>query len=244
MTDDVLLVDEEIVDAAFDESTHTWTVRTRNQTQQARIVIAANGQLPETPVKDNVELTPFLGVAVHGVPNYFILTGPDSAQQKRYIGECLERMRRRGSSRIEVRYSTQRSCNERATQTNWRRMRDKISSDFDFGSIGGLDDEVYDGQATLHIADGEAVSRVRLTGRIDPIDGRYHWQGTVLGSLPHTAKLPQRVALTIGGRTAEARLTERTPQGGYSVVGVGTPPYERPATVSTTTATTREISSG
>ena len=68
--------------------------------------------------------------------------------------------------------------------------------------------------------------RVRLSGRLDPIDGRYHWQGTVFDALPDIVLTrSQPVALTIGERTAECRITERTPQGSYSVVGVGAPPY-------------------
>jgi hypothetical protein len=63
-----------------------------------------------------------------------------------------------------------------------------------------------------------------LTGHLDPIDGRYHWQGTVFDALPDDNP-PQRVRLAVGERTAEARIAERTPQGGYSVVGVGEPPF-------------------
>jgi Domain of unknown function (DUF4873) len=38
-------------------------------------------------------------------------------------------------------------------------------------------------------------------------------------------KLPQTATLTVRDRTADARLVERTPQGGYSVAGVGLPPF-------------------
>ena len=31
--------------------------------------------------------------------------------------------------------------------------------------------------------------------------------------------------MTVGERTADARITEHTAQGGYSVVGVGAPPF-------------------
>ena len=41
------------------------------------------------------------------------------------------------------------------------------------------------------------------------------------------AKLPQPVTVTVGENSAEARIVERTPQGGYSVVGVGAPPFAR-----------------
>ncbi|HEX2286624.1 MAG TPA: DUF4873 domain-containing protein, partial [Mycobacterium sp.] len=159
--------------------------------------------------------------------NYFVITGPDVVQQKRYIAECLEWMKRTGSTRIEVRYSTQRLFNDRsrAKEPDWRRLRNKIPSAFDLSSHTVIEDEVYDGPATVCTGDQENSARVRLTGHVDPIDGQYHWQGTVYAQLPTADKLPQPVSLTIDDRTAEGRITERTPQGGYSVVGVGTPPF-------------------
>ncbi|MGZ5397537.1 MAG: DUF4873 domain-containing protein, partial [Mycobacterium sp.] len=32
-----------------------------------------------------------------------------------------------------------------------------------------------------------------LAGHVDPIDGRYHWQGTVFDELPTDVKLPQQI---------------------------------------------------
>lgn len=81
--------------------------------------------------------------------------------------------------------------------------------------------EIYDGPATV---DGR-ISRVRLTGHLDPIDGRYHWQGTVFDMLPDDTRSP--LAVTVDKQTAMARFTERTQQGGYSITGVGTPPFAR-----------------
>lgn len=85
--------------------------------------------------------------------------------------------------------------------------------------------DLYDGSATIRIGDDERVVRVRLSGHLDPIDGRYHWQGTVFDVLPDGAKPPQQVALSVGEILAQARITEVTPQGGYSVAGVGAPPF-------------------
>ena len=86
-------------------------------------------------------------------------------------------------------------------------------------------DDVYDGHANLKVADEEHAVRVRLTGRLDPVDGRYHWRGTIFGALPEDVLRRPEALLTANGRTAAARLTERTPQGGYSVTGVGAPPF-------------------
>lgn len=83
----------------------------------------------------------------------------------------------------------------------------------------------YDGLAAVRFGDTEAALRVRLAGYLDPIDGQYHWQGTVFGVSPETVKLPQRVTITIGKCSVPARLTERTPWGSYSVAGVGRPPF-------------------
>jgi hypothetical protein len=85
---------------------------------------------------------------------------------------------------------------------------------------------VYDGPAVLDLAGVRTEVRVRLTGHLDPIDGRYHWQGTVFEPLPEDA-LKQRGSstLTIGDRTAAARIVERTPWGTHSIAGVGAPPY-------------------
>jgi hypothetical protein len=85
--------------------------------------------------------------------------------------------------------------------------------------------DLYDGPATIRIGDEERAVRIRLSGHVDPIDGRYHWQGTVFDTLPDGVKLPHQVTLSAGGHHAEARITERPPQGGYSVTGVGAPPF-------------------
>lgn len=90
---------------------------------------------------------------------------------------------------------------------------------------GTAPDAVYDGPASLRVADDDHAVRVRLTGRLDPIDGKYHWRGTVFGALPDDVLKRPEALLTANGRTAAARLTERTPQGGYSVTGMGAPPF-------------------
>jgi hypothetical protein len=85
--------------------------------------------------------------------------------------------------------------------------------------------DLYDGPATVTVGDVERRVRVRLYGHLDPIDGRYHWQGTVFDPLPDGIRLPLPVTMSVGENSAEARITERPPQGGYSVAGVGAPPF-------------------
>jgi hypothetical protein len=89
----------------------------------------------------------------------------------------------------------------------------------------GHADDVYDGPAVLRVADADHPVRVRLTGHLDPIDGRYHWRGTIFESVPDDVLTTPRVSLTIGDRCADGRITERTPWGTYSVAGEGAPPF-------------------
>ena len=84
----------------------------------------------------------------------------------------------------------------------------------------------YDGPANMRVDDVDHPVRVRLTGHLDPIDGKYHWRGMVFDYAPQaTPKMPKPVAVTIDDCTAEAQLTEVTPWGTHAVAGVGAPPY-------------------
>ncbi|MDA2894188.1 DUF4873 domain-containing protein [Mycolicibacterium sp. BiH015] len=222
-------------DAAFDEATHTWTAGGRN----ARIVVATDGTLPSALDCRIEHLRPYLGVAVHGVPNWFLVTGPDVAAQKGYISKCLDHLERTGATRIEVRAATQRTYDDRSRGRArrgghfWRTVGRRIPSAFEVRSLGvedGPEDSVYDGGATVAVGDRVLDAKVRLTGRVDPIDGHYHWQGTIFAA-DSDVRLPQEVTVTIGDRSARGRLTERTPWSTFSVVGLGAPPFALEAVV-------------
>ena len=225
ITDVAVLDDFDLSGSAFDESTHTWTL----PTCRARVVITNQTR------SGRENLAPYLGVAVTGAPNYFMVNGNDVIADARldYIAECLKLMRRTDSTRIEVLFSTQRIAAMRnenkpdhADAEYWERMRQIAPTAFDLSSHIGIADDLYDGAAILRIGDDQRQVRVRLSGRLDPIDGRYHWQGTIFDALPDAMLTnPRPVTVTIGDRSAEARITERTPQGRYSVAGVGAPPY-------------------
>lgn len=174
---------------------------------------------------------PYLGMTVHGLPNYFAVTGRGARveQQLGYVVEALKLMARRRSTRIEVRRSTQAVFNDLLTaRTDLRawRLRRPTRKAFDLSSFIGVENEIFDGPATLRVGDDRHDVKVRLTGHLDPIDGRYHWQGLILDVLPEDLLGGTRtVSLTVGEHTADARIAERTPWGSYSVVGVGSPPF-------------------
>lgn len=189
-------------------------------------LVGADGLTIRQAWHDGME--PFYGVAVRGFPNYFFITGPDAGAQAGYIAECLRLMERTASSRIEVRASSMRVFNERAQLTP--DQAPPVASAFDLSASAPERDDTYDGAATLEVAGAHHPVRVRLTGHLDPIDGRYHWQGTVFASpsqpLPDDALGRARTAtLTVGRRSADARIVERTPWGTHSIAGVGAPPY-------------------
>jgi cation diffusion facilitator CzcD-associated flavoprotein CzcO len=195
----------------------------RDQTPE---FVGAGGVAIEQAWHDGME--PFLGVAIQGFPNYFLITGPDAAAQTRYVAECLALMDRNASTRIEVLRSSQQVFNERAHLGPAQPF--PVASAFDLSSGARCDDQTYDGLATLTIAGMSHPVRARLSGRLDPIDGRYHWQGTLFSSpaqpLPDEVLRQIRTAtLTVGDRSAAARIVEQTPWGTHSVAGVGAPPY-------------------
>lgn len=85
-------------------------------------VVGRDGLTMQQARRDGMQ--PYLGVAAHGFPNYFLIMGPNSGgrnesivsvieAQVRYIVECLRLMEQTGSTRIEVRRSTQQLFNER-----------------------------------------------------------------------------------------------------------------------------------
>jgi cation diffusion facilitator CzcD-associated flavoprotein CzcO len=189
-------------------------------------LVGADGVTIRDAWSDGME--PFCGVAVRGFPNYFFLTGPDTDAQARYIVECLKLVKRTRSRRIEVRGSSQQVFNERAQLGP--APAPAPASAFDLSSSAPEGDDTYDGAATLEIAGARHPVRVRLAGHLDPIDGRYHWQGTVFCSpsrpLPDDALKQARAAtLTVGHSSAPARIVEQTPWGTHTVTGVGAPPY-------------------
>jgi cation diffusion facilitator CzcD-associated flavoprotein CzcO len=230
-------------------------------------LVGAGGLTIQEAWRDGMEA--YLGVTVHGFPNYFLIMGPNSGgghqsivfvieAQVRYIVECLRLMVRTGSSRIEVRNSTQRLFNRKvhaklegsvwnsggcnswyldaggknraawpgSSVSYWRRMRTPVASAFDLVSGTGVEDVVYDGPATLALADGDHEVQVRLTGHLEPLDGRYHWQGMAFGTLPDDVLNNSPAAtLTVEDQSAAARITERTPWGSYAIAGVGQPPF-------------------
>jgi hypothetical protein len=183
-------------------------------------LVGARGVTIQQAWQDGTE--PYLGGTIHGFPNYLVISGPNFEAGVRHVVECLQLMK--GHTRIEVRRSTQQVFNERVHLHGASRRL--VASAFDLVSSIGVHDDIYDGPATVTVADICREARVRIAGHIDPIDGQYHWQGTLFVQFP--AKVLARVrtvTLVVGERSVSARITEETPQGTHSIAGVGAPPF-------------------
>lgn len=197
---------DDVVTTQFDNATETWTVTSGDGRRvTARVVVDVRPS--STPV-----------VAAHGVPNYFRIPGPDVRRQARYVARCLRMIERTGAGRVEAR--------GRIVLHRW--LPTAVSSRFYLSGSEPGPDDLYDGPATVTVGGDDIAGRVRLTGHLDAIDGRYHWQGTVFGLLPDSARARSAgVTLTIEDRTAAARVVELTPWGTHMIAGVGDPPFSR-----------------
>jgi hypothetical protein len=82
----------------------------------------------------------------------------------------------------------------------------------------------YEGLA--HV--GDLPVNVHLSGRWEPVDGRYHWAGRIepFAEVADLVRKGRRqVSLRIGERAVDARLAEVDPWGGVRVTGIGAPPW-------------------
>jgi hypothetical protein len=189
----------------FDTETETWTVTAPDGKRLTAVVV-----VDARPSADPA-------IAAHGFPNHFRIPGPDRARQARYVARCLRMFERSGAARIEAR-------KHRIVLHRWRPH--PVGSQFCLTGAQPGSDELYDGPATVRVSGHDIHSRVRLTGHLDAIDGRYHWQGMVFEALPDVARSRSAgVTLTIDDRTAAARVVEQTPWGTHMIAGVGDPPF-------------------
>jgi Domain of unknown function (DUF4873) len=93
--------------------------------------------------------------------------------------------------------------------------------------------EEYDGPAVLVVDGREVTAHARLSGRFEPISGRYQWAGRLRlgeenGDLlrPNAGTVELR---TDGGHAAQGAVREQDPWGGFRVSGEGRPPFAVPS---------------
>ncbi|MCV7191611.1 DUF4873 domain-containing protein [Mycolicibacterium brumae] len=185
----------------FDNATDTWSaISVDNRPVTAHLIVDA--RRTQCPM-----------IALHGRPNWFAIGDPDNPVQLKTVSRLIELVERSGVGRIEAR-----------SKVRARRFYPGgLALRFYLSGTESVEDDVYDGPATLAVGDTELTARVRLTGHLHPVDGHFHWQGIVFDGQEIDRAGPVR--LTIDGNTVEAKLTERTSQGVFMIVGAGAPPY-------------------
>lgn len=146
-----------------------------------------------------------------------------------YVASMLEHLAVIGAHSVTVRKPIE---NEWAAIGTPRRRRSRLRrfrpDDYDWVGVESIEDEVVDGKAVLSVDGDELWARVRVSGHLDPLDGRYHWAGVVFGDAIRQWKANRVTAVTVamdGGEPVVARLAEMTPTGAVRIVGVGEPPY-------------------
>jgi hypothetical protein len=92
-------------------------------------------------------------------------------------------------------------------------------------------EEEYDGPARL-VVDGRTLAvHARLSGRFEPISGRYQWAGRLRPDDELRASVQPNAAVrleTDRGRAADATIREQDPWGGFRISGTGRPPFAVP----------------
>jgi hypothetical protein len=94
-----------------------------------------------------------------------------------------------------------------------------------------VDEDGYQGPATLVLEDREVQVEVDLRGHFQPIDGRYHWYGRVQASpeleeLVGGKKRPALLRTQNGEATGE--VSDPDPWHRYRITGVSKPPFKVP----------------
>jgi len=94
-----------------------------------------------------------------------------------------------------------------------------------------MTDDGYTGPATLAVAESGLTVRVRvrLSGRVEPVDGRYHWAGRIAAQDAVTALVRagvRSVTLRIGDAAPVAvRLGDVDPWGAVRAQATSPPPW-------------------
>jgi hypothetical protein len=97
------------------------------------------------------------------------------------------------------------------------------------GATGGATGDDYAGPVVVTAGEVTVCGQARLSGRVEPVDGKFHWSGRVAPD-PVLAGLLRdgirSVRVSAGDRPpCEARLDDVDPWGGVRLTGTGRPPW-------------------
>ena len=90
--------------------------------------------------------------------------------------------------------------------------------------------ETFTGPASIMLGEHAFRVAVRLSARLEPLEGRYRWAGRAAPdaalSEAFRSGVRQVMVRTGGGAPRPARLDEPDPSGGLGLTGVGPPPWD------------------
>lgn len=187
--------------------------------------------------------TAYLGMAMTGFPNLFLVHSTDSGggnrsilvmveAQVRYIMACLRMMGRTDSKAMEVYPHVRAQYTPESSVNYWRHTRRPNPHHFSLTPFEDELDETHRGPAVVGSEGREIAVEVHLTGHLQPIDGSFRWYGRIARhpevTALHEAGLNDITMRLPGSAARKARLTEIDPWGNARVTGTGQPPFPIP----------------
>lgn len=233
--DGAVLAPSEVEGLRFRPERDAWSLSARSGEAEYDLVVLSRAaveidvpaidprvEAPRTVGPDDAERA-YLGMLVDGVPNLVLLDG--SAAGLATLRVWLRWMYTEAATRIASRPPVTAEWVQRGRHIPPRPDRDAI----DLSNDHVRDEGVFAGAAVLRSGEYEAISPVRLSGHLEPLDGNYHWYGTVddleIGAALKTMPRGSVTVAVGGGEPAPAMVTDRTVWGTYRLVGVGAPPF-------------------
>ncbi|WP_019203015.1 DUF4873 domain-containing protein [Tsukamurella sp. 1534] len=237
--DGAVVAPADITGLRFRPDRDAWTLTTAaGETDYDLVVLAGATATVDVPALDPRVVPPelvgpadaeraYLGMLIDGVPNLVLLSEEPKprALQLKTLEAWTGWMYTEAATRLLSRPPVTARWIARGRKRPAKPDRDAV----DLSNDHIRDEGVYAGAAVLRSGDYEAVSPVRLSGHLEPLDGNYHWYGTVddLEVGAALKKMP-RGSVTVsvaGGEDVPAKVTDKTVWGTYRLVGVGAPPF-------------------
>ncbi len=233
--DGAVVAPSDVVGLRFHADRDAWSLSTPSGTADYDLVVLSGATAAiEAPALDPRVAPPatvgpedaegaYLGMLVDGVPNLVLTDG--STLQADTLRAWLRWMYTEAATRLQSRPPVTERWIRRGRHAPSKPDRDAI----DLSNDHVRDEGVFAGEAVFRSGEYEAASPVRLAGHLEPLDGNYHWYGTVDDAEVGAAlkKMP-RGSVTVsvgGGEAAPAMVTDKTVWGTYRLVGVGAPPF-------------------
>ncbi|ADG78701.1 hypothetical protein TPAU25S_01732 [Tsukamurella paurometabola] len=236
--DGTVIAPAEVTSARFHQDRDAWSLTTASGSSDYDVIVLADAGLridvptldprvapPLSVGPDNADRA-YLGMLIDGVPNLVLLAG--APQRKAQIA-TLQTWLRWAYAEQATRLMSRPPVTARWIGKGRRNPAKPDRDAVDLSNEHIRDEGVYAGEAVLRSGDYEATSPVRLAGHLEPLDGNYHWYGTVddleIGAA--LKKMPRgSVTVAVGdGDGSPALVTDKTVWGTYRLVGVGAPPF-------------------